>query len=436
MKKIILILLFLSLFSSQYLYSQSGWALIDPGYNQVYNSVHFINANTGMACGLNGVIIKTTNGGMNWTDLPTGVSTSLNDIKMFNTDCAIAVSDYQLIIRTTNGGSNWILVHPAVSEDHSIQNLNVFNNSQAMAFSEYYYSSSYYRYIYKTTDLGASWQINPTYVSGSWIHFIDVNTGWAYGSTHYGPPLNEYYLDINKTINGGTNWSLICRGSGISINPGQIYFYNSNIGMKYSHIGTVYLMYSNDGGYNWNGTGLSLNQLIRCFYFVNAQKGWFVGDNSMIYYSSNSGVNWTQQTSPINTNFQKVYFIDENTGWIAAGYSGILKTTTGGILGIIKLGTDSPNSFSLSQNYPNPFNPTTKIKFDIAPSPSGEGRGEVVTLKIYDILGREVATLVNEELKPGSYKYQWDGSNFASGVYFYQLITNDFSQTKKMIIMK
>jgi len=99
------------------------------------------------------------------------------------------------------------------------------------------------------------------------------------------------------------------------------------------------------------------------------------------------------------------------------------------ISGLNKIETEISNNFNLLQNYPNPFNPSTKIKFDIAKS-------SITKLIIYDILGREVATLVNEELKPGSYEYEWNGSNFASGVYFYKLETSDYQECKKMILLK
>ena len=89
----------------------------------------------------------------------------------------------------------------------------------------------------------------------------------------------------------------------------------------------------------------------------------------------------------------------------------------------------SVKGFELYQNYPNPFNPTTIIKFRI----SDFG---FVNLKVYDILGNEIATLVNEEKLPGSYEISFDGSDLPSGVYFYQLITSDFVQTKKMILLK
>ncbi|MFI5145287.1 MAG: T9SS type A sorting domain-containing protein, partial [Ignavibacteria bacterium] len=94
------------------------------------------------------------------------------------------------------------------------------------------------------------------------------------------------------------------------------------------------------------------------------------------------------------------------------------------------IGNEIPDKFDLLQNYPNPFNPSTKIKFDV---PQNIG---IVTLKIYDLLGREVIALLNKKLQPGIYEVEWDGSNFASGVYFYKLAAGDFVETKKMVLMK
>ena len=88
-----------------------------------------------------------------------------------------------------------------------------------------------------------------------------------------------------------------------------------------------------------------------------------------------------------------------------------------------------PVSYGLSQNYPNPFNPSTKINFSIA-KPSN------VKLIVYDILGRKVATLINNQMNTGSYIYEFDASRFASGVYFYSLEAGDFKVNKKMMLLK
>ena len=101
-------------------------------------------------------------------------------------------------------------------------------------------------------------------------------------------------------------------------------------------------------------------------------------------------------------------------------------------VGINQISTDIPTDFMLDQNYPNPFNPSTKIRFAIRPGISNT----LVRLTVYDILGREVALLVNSNLNPGNYEINWDASNYSSGVYFYRLQTSDFSEIKKMSLVK
>jgi hypothetical protein len=103
----------------------------------------------------------------------------------------------------------------------------------------------------------------------------------------------------------------------------------------------------------------------------------------------------------------------------------ILCTTTG----IIGNNGNIPKEFSLSQNYPNPFNPTTNIKFDIP-------KNSFVKIKIYDILGKEVETLVNKELTAGSYSVDWNGTPYSSGIYFYRFESESFTSTKRMILVK
>ncbi|HRJ86810.1 MAG TPA: T9SS type A sorting domain-containing protein, partial [Ignavibacteria bacterium] len=102
---------------------------------------------------------------------------------------------------------------------------------------------------------------------------------------------------------------------------------------------------------------------------------------------------------------------------------------TVGLVGIEPISNEIPNVFKLYTNYPNPFNPVTKIKFDIAKNTNAK-------IQVYDILGRVVETLVNGELKAGRYEVDFDGYSLSSGVYFYKLITNDFVDTKRMLMVK
>jgi hypothetical protein len=125
-----------------------------------------------------------------------------------------------------------------------------------------------------------------------------------------------------------------------------------------------------------------------------------------------------------------VYFIDASLGWIVGNNGTILSTTNGGVSFIEEeqIG-ELPKEFSLSQNYPNPFNPSTSIQYEICSR-------QFVSLKVYDILGNEMGTLVNEEKPAGIYKITWYGENLPSGVYFYKLKAGEYIISKKMVLIK
>jgi len=114
-----------------------------------------------------------------------------------------------------------------------------------------------------------------------------------------------------------------------------------------------------------------------------------------------------------------------------AGTSGgaIYKFDEGGVTSVTPVTTEIPQNFSLSQNYPNPFNPTTKINFALPKS-------GLVSLKVYDMLGKEVATLVNEVKSAGTYAVDFNGASLSSGMYFYKISVNGFSDVKKMLMIK
>ena len=106
----------------------------------------------------------------------------------------------------------------------------------------------------------------------------------------------------------------------------------------------------------------------------------------------------------------------------------------GFVIGVNPLYNNIPDKYILYQNYPNPFNPATKIKFEIPYEVRNEK--SKVTIVVYDVLGKQVAVLIDEKLSLGTYEVNWDASNYPSGVYFYSLITDDFSITKKMVLLK
>lgn len=408
----------------------SQWVQVNTGFPQFHTAVHFIDSLNGIACGSNGMIIKTVNGGLNWTLCNSGTTQYLNDIKFVNNQIVIATGDNQMVLRSTDSGNNWATVLGPGAGNYRIKFLRVVNSTDLVAVSSDYISPYYYSFVYKTTNAGESWSALQVYSSSGYMHFSDLNNGWANTDIYIGPPFYQYYIRVYRTTNGGTNFSVVYESSGNNVNEGIIYFYNPLLGFRVLSIGTVYLYRSISGGTSWTTVcTLSSGREIYNFCFVNANTGWFVGNNSMIYKTTNSGANWIQQIPPISGSFLSVNFLDTNIGWIAAGNS-LLKTSSGGVpIGIQPVSTEIPNQFYLSQNYPNPFNPTTKIKFALPKNSSAK-------LIIYDLLGREIEILVNEKLNAGTHEADWLADKFTSGVYFYKLTTEDYTETKKMLLIK
>jgi hypothetical protein len=122
--------------------------------------------------------------------------------------------------------------------------------------------------------------------------------------------------------------------------------------------------------------------------------------------------------------------VSTNANLIGCVLNGVLYGDTSFyFVGITPISNTIPKSFELFQNYPNPFNPSTQIKFDIPKS-------SFVRITVYDALGRQAAELVNQELNAGSYSYDWDASNYPSGVYYYKIVAGDYTQTRKMVLIK
>ncbi|MFH1195305.1 MAG: discoidin domain-containing protein, partial [bacterium] len=189
-------------------------------------------------------------------------------------------------------------------------------------------------------------------------------------------------------------------------------------------------------------------------------------DEIRIYWETAYGKSYYIQTSNDKTSWQSVIYVTDGIGGFekhivdeTARYIKLTGITRGTVWGysiyefevynnsnISHVANDSkqPVNFDLSQNYPNPFNPTTTIKFTIPSVETGQLARQLtggaslqhVTLKIFDVLGREVAELVNEYKNPGSYQVEFDGSNLSSGIYFYKLQAGEYSAVRKMMLIK
>lgn len=189
-----------------------------------------------------------------------------------------------------------------------------------------------------------------------------------------------------------------------------------------------------DGGTGWqNMTGWESAEQVDAIGNVITAFGRRTGDSfSKIYKSTNSGSQWDEITNAgrrlPNTTSLTINPYNTNQLWIGTTGNGTF-IYDGLTIGIQTISTEVPDGYTLSQNYPNPFNPSTNIKFDLP-------LRSFVKIVVYDAQGREVAVLVNQELQPGTYSYKWEASSLPSGVYFYRLLTNSFSDTKKMLLIK
>jgi photosystem II stability/assembly factor-like uncharacterized protein len=384
-------------------------------------SIKFINSLTGCASGTGGGLIRTTNGGNNWYKITTGTTMDLNAIYFINQNTGFAAGGLfnlnNLILRTTNSGLNWAVVLNDTSG--YLYNIFFLNENSGWAAG--------YRGVLKTTNSGLNWfrlSPYPQVLAVKDVEFLDENTGFAirYSST------GGYY----KTTNSGLNWTFY---TSINISNSCMNFINTATGFILGNSQTSsVLRKTTDRGENWNDIFIGPNSFFD-IQFINPNTGWIAGGSieGDIKITSNGGINWQTQYINTNTSLNSINFVNESSGW-ACGYFGtVVHTSTGGI-GIKKINDKIPESFRLQQNYPNPFNPVTKIRFEL-PSMTNY-RQLKVNLSIYDILGRELETLVNESLQAGTFEVVWNASKYSSGIYFYSLTAGEFSVTKKMVLVK
>jgi photosystem II stability/assembly factor-like uncharacterized protein len=408
MKKLITILLCI-IFSFISVNAYSQWINQSPPApgHQIF-SCSFPSANVGYICGYGEFFMKTTNGGQNWTDLSLGFTgDNLNSVWFLNDNSGFMCSTNDSLLYTTNGGLDWVNYKYIGSQGQRL----FFINSQTG------WASSYTQ-MYKTTDAGITWtQVSNVAVPD--MTFINENTGWktAYGSG------GESFL--YKTTNGCASWELKHSTTDFRVMY-AVKFINENTGWTCGYRG--YIAKTTDGGDNWTVQRNGNFQALYDINFINANIGFAAGDAGSVVSTSNGGETWTETIVP-SSRYEEIEFINGNTGWMVGSHGIVRKTTNTAGLTFANSVSTLADRFELKQNYPNPFNPSTKIEFSV---PSQE----FYTLKVFDVNGKEMATLVNERLNAGSYNVEWNGLNNPSGVYFYKLISEKFSAVKKMILIK
>ncbi|MBI5473335.1 MAG: T9SS type A sorting domain-containing protein, partial [Ignavibacteriae bacterium] len=247
------------------------------------------------------------------------------------------------------------------------------------------------------------------------------------------------------TTNGGTNWTNITGSlpdrypvdlQVDAAEPGTVY-------VVFSGYGTPHVFRSSDFGQTWADIGATLPDVPTSALVIDPLRSRtiYVGNDIGVFVSTNTGASWSAFQSGLP---EAVIVMD----LAISTRNRMLRVATHGN-GVYerrlldeptRVGqADEPAQFALEQNYPNPFNSAATIRYTLIPvlSPSGRGeKGVRVSLKVYDLVGSEVATLVNEVKEPGEHQVQFDASGLASGVYLYRLEAGNLVQTKKALLVR
>lgn len=405
------------------------WSVQNSGTTSVLNTVKAVNDNIGWAAG-SGVVVKTTNGGINWTVYPTSgqINGSIFCMDAIDENTAWVSSSVfsAFIYKTSNGGINWTEVFN--QPNGFIDGIQMINASTGYALGD---PVSGVWTLLKTTNGGNNWvqmssapvQYNNEAGFNNTFSIINNNMWFATNNTQ-----------IYASTNLGLNWVS-------SQTPGLTYcftlhFNNDTVGIA-SGAATVI---STNGGIFWapiQGTIHGTGDIFGAEGY-GADNFWVIRDSN-IYMTTDRGINWDVITGI--TTSGNLYAIDFAitggcpSGWVVSSDGSVYSMKT--VTGIKPISNHIPQEFRLEQNYPNPFNPATRIRFSVPSNEKNEKQN--VKLVVYNALGSVAAVLVNEALPPGTYEAEWSiayTSDYSSGIYFYTLTANDFIATKKMIILK
>lgn len=382
------------------------------------------------------LMFNKNNGYAEWQYFSYANSPSTIAMQFLDSQTGFVLKDNKHISKTTDGGLTWTnkLLYNLFNARNKGCDI-VFPSAQVgyalMSLDEY---TDYY--LYKTTNGGDSWLpakyfSGPESISGGLVFFDELN-GFIFGPNTW----------VVKTEDGGKNWTVITLPDVLESHKKRDFKdltkVDDNIAWA---VGDGLLYKTSDKGNNWEIVNHNISEIDSSFYsvsFYNKLEGYIACYNGVILKTTDAGTSWTKDETYKNKYY--LYSMDINSdGKVFIG------TSNGHIIGWDvtvdieeSVPANQPKDFKLSQNYPNPFNPATVIEYTIpsAPTNQNDGPGNLVILKIYDMLGREVSTLVNQFQKPGSYKVNFNAAGLSSGTYFYKLTYGHFVYTNKMLYLK
>lgn len=375
------------------------------GQDQMVMTIASDNTNNLFAGTLGGVVYKSTDNGTNWTQLLNTINnaTLIWNIKVLSNGKILAATEQGIYISSDNGAS-WELSTLNGKDTRSI-----VVDSQGII-----YVSTWGSGVYKSADNGNKWTAMNTGLTNNNINTLAINAQGTLFAGSFGDGVFRSNGTGWDRLTGENHfvWTLYVDGQGSLI-----------CGTYGSGVFT-----SNDNGSSWTHLALSSN--------LNYTYGITGDQNDNLYFISFTGgvTVRNHQTGAFNMlglsalGVSSIY-INQNNQVIVGTSPGYLYKNDSPLTSVQTENTGIPAKFELNQNFPNPFNPSTQISFAVP-------QKSFVSLKIYDVQGSEVATLVNEDKEPGFYSINFDAKKLSSGVYFYKVIAGDFNAVRKMILLK
>ncbi|MCB9211587.1 MAG: T9SS type A sorting domain-containing protein [Ignavibacteriales bacterium] len=374
----------------------------------------FYDKDHGICVGIGGAILKTTDNGKAWENLDL-VSFDLSSISYLDKNNIFISGRNGAFVKTSDGGISWEITFPFQKNVKT----KIKFHSPSLGYIFYEHGN-----LAKTTDGGANWFIVKEYENYDFT-FADSMNLWLLSS-----PLETDYSEIYHSQDGGNNWTT----NELPYFADAINFVDEQRGWLSSE---NKLYRTNDGGTTWNVVNENLPNIIDRILFIDDKLGFlltrdhYFGNSVAIQYTMDGGENFKSIID-----FSQIYDLTatSNKIWGYDQHGHILEIDLDKITDIDNVNNNIANKFSLEQNYPNPFNPTTMINYSI---PNTEFLNQTfVEVKIYDVLGREIKTLVNKVQNPGNYQIEFDGSSLSTGVYLYVLKVGGYVEAKKMLLLK
>jgi len=419
MKKLILIILFVH---CSLLIAEAQW-IKQFSPNHDLRDIEFIDRNTGWTCGDN-YIYKTTDGGTTWNEQIHPNVTYFTQIFPVNKNVVYAVGLWNFL-KTTDGGENWIAIFSGGTGQGlpDLEGLYFINENTGWLVGNVV--------AMKTTNGGISFTDSMRIEEISQdVYFKDSLNGILCG----------YSGGFRKTTNGGESWDRIR-----VLNPGPLYsFYRLSVfNDSIVWLGSRPVYKSTDFGNTWDSISHypfpEIGDYVYNIDFSSSLTGYACGASLNLFKTTDGGYQWIpQQTTQFFPGLNLgIYAYNDSVVW-SCGRKRVINTVTGGLAGINNFNSEQSIEFKLYQNYPNPFNPVTRINYELQ---SALGGTNYVSLKVYDIFGKKIKTLVNENKTAGSYEITFSaadgGLNLPSGVYFYSLEINDIVvDSKKLLLLK